>query len=145
MRRLTLQILQKTICEVILRTLAPGVLLALRPAVRTGVFHRILLRIAVQSGPARAAYTHCFHITPVHGIALLGIHVHKECDASMPHFDTVHRKYSISVISELFITSIRQPERPGWRFTVDPYVIHTKEEPGTSEIPRGANKIRSTA
>src|ERR1700722_10559746 len=94
MRRLTLQILQKTIREVILRTLAPGVLLALRPAVRTGVFHRILLRIAVQSGPARAAHTYCF-ITPVHGIALLGIHVHMGCDAPTPHFGTVSRKYSI--------------------------------------------------
>jgi hypothetical protein len=79
--------------------------------VRTGVFHRILLRIAVQSGPARAAYTYCF-ITPVHGIALLGIHVHKGCDASTPHFGTVSRKYSISVISESFIESIRQPELP---------------------------------
>src|ERR1700693_254279 len=93
MRRLALQSLQKTIREVILRTLAPGVLLALRPAVRTGVFHRILLRIAVQSGPARAAYTYCF-ITPVHGIALLGIHVHMGCDARTTHFDTVPRKYS---------------------------------------------------
>src|ERR1700719_1970685 len=109
MRRLALQILQKTIREVILRTLAPGVLLALRPAVRTGVFHRILLRIAVQSGPARAAYTYCF-ITPVHDIALLGIHVHKGCDASTPHFGTVSRKYSISEISELFIASIRKVE-----------------------------------
>src|ERR1700722_7400872 len=109
MRRLTLQILQKTICEVILRTLAPGVLLALRPAVRTGVFHRILLRIAVQSGPARAAYTYCF-ITPVHDIALLGIHVHNECDALPPEFGTVARKYSISVFSEPFIESMRQPE-----------------------------------
>jgi hypothetical protein len=94
MRRLTLQILQKTIREVILRTLAPGVLLALRSAVRTGVFHRILLRIAVQSGPARAAYTYSF-ITPVHGIALLGIHVHMGCDAPTPHFGTVSQKYSI--------------------------------------------------
>jgi hypothetical protein len=106
MRRLTLQILQKSIREVILRTLAPGVLLALRPAVRTRVFNRILLRIAVQSGPTRAAYTYCFHITPVHGIALLGIHVHKGCDAPTSHFGTVPRKYSISVISELFIESI---------------------------------------
>src|ERR1700730_2968084 len=107
MRRLTLQILQKTICEVILRTLAPGVLLALRPAVRTGVFHRILLRIAVQSGPARAAYAYCF-ITPVHGIALLGIHVHKECDASTSYFGTVPQKYSIYVISEPFIQTTQQ-------------------------------------
>src|ERR1700676_4909273 len=109
MRRLTLQILQKSIREVILRTLAPGVLLALRPAVRTRVFHRILLRIAVQSGPARAAYTYCF-ITPVHDIALLGIHVHNGCDALTAHFGTVPRKYSISVSSELFIESTRQPE-----------------------------------
>src|ERR1700732_4485382 len=111
MCRLTLQILQKSIREVILRTLAPGVLLALRPAVRTGVFHRILLRIAVQSGPARAAYTYCL-ITPVHGIALLGIHVHMGCDASTPPFDTVSRKYSISLISESFIGPIRQPRTP---------------------------------
>src|ERR1700674_3111139 len=119
MRRLTLQILQKTICEVILCALAPGVLLALRPAVRTGVFHRILLRIAVQSGPARAAYSYCF-ITPLHGIALLGIHVHNECDAPTPHFGTVPRKYSISVISELFIESIRQPNPlPGRAHRID--------------------------
>ncbi|MDQ1405569.1 MAG: hypothetical protein QOG55_1198 [Acidobacteriaceae bacterium] len=110
MRRLALQILQKSIREVILRTLAPGVLLALRPAVRTGVFHRILLRIAVQSGPARAAYAYCFHITPVHGIALLRIHVHKGCDALTTHFGTIHRKYSISIISELFISSIQPHE-----------------------------------
>ena len=113
MRRLTLQILQKSIREVILRTLAPGVLLTLRPAVRTGVFHRILLRIAVQSGPARAAYTYCF-VTPVHGIALLGIHVHKECDAPTSHFGTVPRKYSISIIFECLEESIRSPKRlPG--------------------------------
>src|ERR1700682_3355208 len=111
MRRLTLQILQKSIREVILRTLAPGVLLAVRAAVRTGVFHRILLRIAVQSGPARAAYSYCF-ITPVHGIALLGIHVHNECDAPTPHFGTIPRKYSVPVSSELFNESIRQPELP---------------------------------
>src|SRR6202011_1453146 len=110
MRRLTLQILQKSIRKMILRTLAPGVLLALRAAVRTGVFHRILLRIAVQSGPARAAYTYCF-ITPIHGIALLGIHVHKECDASTSHFGTVPRKYSISLIFECFEESIRSPKR----------------------------------
>src|SRR6202140_4768129 len=103
----------------ILRTRARGVLLALRPAVRTGVFHRILLRIAVQSGPARAAHTYCFHITPVHGIALLGIHVHKGCDAPAAHFGTVLRKYDNDVISELFIdqsalpTPSRQfPEHP---------------------------------
>src|ERR1700676_1090660 len=106
MRRLALQILQKTIREVILRSLAPGVLLALRAAVRTGVFHRILLRIAVQSGPARAAYTYCFYITPVHGIALLRIHVHKRCDALTPHFGTVPRKYSISKHFEPFPVSI---------------------------------------
>src|ERR1700730_16024321 len=125
MRRLALQILQKSIREVILRTLAPGVLLALRPAVRTGVFHRILLRIAVRSGPARAAYTYCL-VTPVHGIALLGIHVHKECDASTSHFGTVPRKYSTSVISELCIQSIQEPRPP---LTVD-----SKEEAGTSTI-----------
>src|ERR1700716_3597795 len=106
MRRLALQILQKSIREVILRTLAPGVLLTLRPAVRTGVFHRILLRIAVQSGPARAAYTYCF-VTPVHGIALRGIHVHKECDAPTSDFGTVPRKYSISTIFECLEESMR--------------------------------------
>src|ERR1700732_3165973 len=108
MRRLALQILQKSIREVILRTLAPGVLLALRPAVRTGVFHRILLRIAVQSGPARAAYTYCF-VTPVHGIALLRIHVHNECDAPTSHFGTVLRKYSIFIIFQFCEESGRSP------------------------------------
>src|ERR1700674_2495516 len=128
MRRLTLQILQKSIREVILRTLAPGVLLALRAAVRTGVFHRILLRIAVQSGPARAAYTYCF-ITLVHGIALLGIHVHKECDARTSRFGTVPRKYSISVISELFTASIQHLEPLPGGFV-------EQMDPGTSTFPR---------
>src|SRR5450755_4203701 len=72
----------------ILRSLAPGVLLASHTAVRAGIFHRVALRIAVQSGPACSAHTHYFHITPVHGIALLGIHVHMRCDAPAPHFVT---------------------------------------------------------
>src|ERR1700688_2533277 len=129
MRRLTLQILQKSIRKMILRTLAPGVLLALRSAVRTGVFHRILLRIAVQSGPARAAYTYCFYITPVHGIALLGIHVHKGCDALTPHFGTVSRKYSIYKHFEPFPVSIaptqpHQPSHPSFRKTPLPAKSH---------------------
>jgi hypothetical protein len=46
----------------------------------------------------------------------LGIHVHNECDAPTPHFGTVPGKYSISVISELFIESIRQPNPLPGRF-----------------------------
>src|ERR1700674_3966416 len=67
LRHFALQILQKTIREMIQRTLAPGIFLVPRAAVRTDEFHRVLLRIAVQSGPAGAAHTYGFGITPVHG------------------------------------------------------------------------------
>ena len=77
LRHFALQILQKTIRETIQRTLAPGFLLVLRAAVRTDKFYCVLLRIAVQSGPAGAAHTNCFNITPVHGGYPPHIHVHK--------------------------------------------------------------------
>jgi hypothetical protein len=67
LRHFALQVLQKTICETIQRTFAPGILLVPRAAVGTDEFHRVLLRIAVQGGPAGAAHTYCFGITPVHG------------------------------------------------------------------------------
>ena len=67
LRHFALQVLQETIREMIERTLAPGIFLVPRAAVRTDKLHRVLLRIAVQSGPAGAAHTHSFQITPVHG------------------------------------------------------------------------------
>src|SRR4029077_7522764 len=67
-----LQVLQKTVCEPILAPLAPGLFLALRPAMRTIELHCVLLRIAVQSSPARAAHTNNLRNVPVHGILLLG-------------------------------------------------------------------------
>jgi hypothetical protein len=67
LRHFALQVLQKAIGKMILRSLAPGIFLVPRAAVRTDEFHRVLLRIAVQSGPTRAAYTYGDHITPVHG------------------------------------------------------------------------------
>src|SRR5713101_10159127 len=60
LRDFALQILQETIREMIERTLAPGIFLVPRAAVWTDEFHRVLLRIAVQSGPAGAAHTYCF-------------------------------------------------------------------------------------
>jgi hypothetical protein len=56
----TLQVLQKTIRKMIKRTLAPGIFLVPRAAVRTDEFHRVQLRIAVQSSPAGAAHTNSF-------------------------------------------------------------------------------------
>src|SRR2546427_11235329 len=66
LRHFALQVLQKAIGKMVLRSLAPGILLVPRAAVRTDEFHRVLLRIAVQSGPARAAHSHRDYITPVH-------------------------------------------------------------------------------
>src|SRR6266576_2853166 len=63
----TLQVLQKTVREMVQRPLAPGILLVTRAAVRTDEFHLVLLRIAVQSSPPGAAYANRFCITPVHG------------------------------------------------------------------------------
>src|SRR5882757_9611542 len=68
LRHFALQVLQETIREMIERTLAPGIFLVPRAAVRTDELYRVLLRIAVQSGPAGAAHTHSFQITPVHRI-----------------------------------------------------------------------------
>src|SRR6267143_3975889 len=42
LRDFALQVLQKTICEMIQRTLPPGVLFVPRAAVRTDEFHRVL-------------------------------------------------------------------------------------------------------
>jgi hypothetical protein len=79
LRHFALQILQKTIREMVQRTLAPGILLVPRAAVRTDEFHRVLLRIAVQSSPARAAHTYrYYYITPVHGDCPPQIHVHMQ-------------------------------------------------------------------
>jgi hypothetical protein len=52
----SLQILQKAIRKPIFCPLAPGLLLAFRAAMRTSKFNYVLLRIAVQSCPARAAH-----------------------------------------------------------------------------------------
>ena len=51
-----------------LRALAPGIFLVPRTAVGTDEFHRVLLRIAVQCSPARAAHTYCDNITPFHRV-----------------------------------------------------------------------------
>src|SRR5271170_4213603 len=67
-RYLALEILQKTVSKMIERALAPGVLLIPGAAVRTDEFHLVLLRIAVQSGPTRAAYANYFNSSPLHGI-----------------------------------------------------------------------------
>ena len=76
LRHFALQVLQKTIGEMIERTLAAGVFLIARAAVRTNEFHLVLLRIAVQSGPTGAAYANDFDNSPVHRIYPLEIHVH---------------------------------------------------------------------
>ncbi len=78
LRHFALQILQKAIREMILRSLAPGIFLVPRAAVRTDEFHRVLLRIAVQSSPARAAHTYRDYITPFHRVCPPQIHVHEE-------------------------------------------------------------------
>src|SRR6266404_3049468 len=71
-----LQILQKAVCKMILRPLAAGILLSPFAAVGTDVLDGVLLRIAVQSGPAGAAHADHFRVSPFHGFFLLGIHVH---------------------------------------------------------------------
>jgi hypothetical protein len=70
-RYLTLQILQKTIREMILRPLATGILLAPFAAVRTDELDPVLLRIAVQSRPTGAAHADNFRVLPFHWIRLL--------------------------------------------------------------------------
>jgi hypothetical protein len=70
-RYLTLQVLQKTIREMILRPLATGILLAPFAAVRTDKLDPVLLRIAVQSRPTGAAYADSFRVLPFHWIRLL--------------------------------------------------------------------------
>jgi len=56
--------------------IAPGIFLVPRAAVRTDEFHRVLLRIAVQSSPTRAAHTYRDYVTPVHRDCPPQIHVH---------------------------------------------------------------------
>jgi hypothetical protein len=63
----SLQVLQKSIRKSVLRPLVPRFLLALRSAMRTGEFHNVSLRIAVQSSPTRSAYPHDFWNMPFHG------------------------------------------------------------------------------
>jgi hypothetical protein len=70
-RYLALQILQKTIREMILRPLTTGILLSPLPAVGTDVFDPVLLGIAVQSRPTGAAHAHNFRVLPFHWIRLL--------------------------------------------------------------------------
>jgi len=64
---LALQILQKTIGEMIERAFTAGILLVARAAVGTNEFHLVLLRIAVQSGPTRAAHANCLYNSALHG------------------------------------------------------------------------------
>ncbi len=64
LRHLALQVLQKTVREMIKRTLAPGIFLVARTAVGTDKFNFVLLRIAVQSGPTGAAYTNYLNKLP---------------------------------------------------------------------------------
>jgi hypothetical protein len=70
-RYFALQVLQKTICEMILRPLTTGILLSPFPAVGTDVLDPVLLGIAVQSRPTGAAYADNFRVLPFHGIRLL--------------------------------------------------------------------------
>ena len=77
LRNLALQILQKTVREMIKRTLAAGIFLIARAAVRTNEFNLVLLRIAVQSGPTRAAHAYSFNNSALHRIYPLQLHVHK--------------------------------------------------------------------
>jgi hypothetical protein len=62
----TLQILQEAVREMILRAFAARILLVRRATVQTSELHDVLLRIAIQSGPSRAAHTNCFDM-PIHG------------------------------------------------------------------------------
>ncbi len=68
---LALQVLQKTIREMILRPLATGILLSPFPAVGTDELDPVLLGIAVQSRPTGAAYADNFRVMPFHWIRLL--------------------------------------------------------------------------
>jgi hypothetical protein len=68
---LALQILQKSVREMILRPLAPGILLTPFAAVRTDELDPVLLRIAVQSRPTGAAHADNFRVLPFHWIRLL--------------------------------------------------------------------------
>jgi hypothetical protein len=68
-RYFALQVLQKAICKMILRPLAPGILLSPFTAVGTDIFDPVLLRIAVQSRPTGAAHADYFRISPFHGFA----------------------------------------------------------------------------
>jgi hypothetical protein len=61
-----LQVLQKTVRELILGPLVPRFLPASRTAMRADKLYKILLRIAVQCSPARAAYAHDFGNMPLH-------------------------------------------------------------------------------
>src|SRR5260370_25811754 len=83
-----LHVLQKAIGKMILRALAAGILPATSAAVRTDVLDAVLLRIAVQSGPAGAAHANNFRVLPFHGNRLLWIHVHSGCDAQHSGHDT---------------------------------------------------------
>jgi hypothetical protein len=64
-----LQVLQKAVCKMILRPLAPGIFLSPFTAVGTDIFDPVLLRIAVQSRPTGAAHADYFRISPFHGFA----------------------------------------------------------------------------
>src|ERR1700675_529370 len=66
LRYFALQILQKAVREMIQCPLASGIFLVPCTAVRTDKLHFVLLRIAVQSSPTRAAYAYGLDITPFH-------------------------------------------------------------------------------
>src|SRR5271166_4550080 len=66
----SLKVLQEPVCKPVLGPLAPCFLLAFRAAMRTLKFHRVRLRIALQSRPARAAYPDNFRNLPIHQILL---------------------------------------------------------------------------
>src|SRR5258707_5190229 len=55
LRHFSLQVLQESIREMIQSAFAPGVFLVARSTVRTDEFHRVLLRISVQTSPADPA------------------------------------------------------------------------------------------
>src|SRR5712692_618625 len=65
-RRLALKILQEAISKMVLRASAPGRLGAPLTAVRTGELHHVLLRVAVEGGPAGVTYSHGFNGLSVH-------------------------------------------------------------------------------
>src|SRR5208282_4477509 len=66
-RHLAVQVLYEPVGKAILTARAARLLAALGPAMRAGVDHRVLLRIAVQGGPAGVAHTHGFGRTDGHG------------------------------------------------------------------------------